>query len=67
MAATSPILHPEPFAGNALLLISIDHPHVAGGVQEEDDEGRSIETVMTMMMILLVRIVMTAILQAEGK
>ena len=40
VAATSPILHPEPFAGNALLLISIDHPHVAGSVQEEDDDDK---------------------------
>ena len=38
VAATSPILHPEPFAGNALLLISIDHPHVAGSVQDDDDD-----------------------------
>ena len=38
VAATSPILRPEPFAGNALLLISIDHPHVAGSVQDDDDD-----------------------------
>ena len=38
VAATSPILHPEPFAGNALLLISIDHPHVAGSVHDDDDD-----------------------------
>ena len=35
---TSPILRPEPFAGNALLLISIDHPHVAGSVHDDDDD-----------------------------
>ena len=35
---TSPILRPEPFAGNALLLISIDHPHVDGSVQDDDDD-----------------------------
>ena len=40
VAATSPILHPEPFAGNALLLISIDHPHVAGSVQDDDDDDK---------------------------
>ena len=38
VAATSPILRPEPFAGNALLLISIDHPHVAGSVHDDDDD-----------------------------
>ena len=37
VAATSPILRTEPFAGNALLLISIDHPHVAGSVHDDDD------------------------------
>ena len=40
VAATSPILRPEPFAGNALLLISIDHPHVAGSVQDDDDDDK---------------------------